>query len=274
MLQLDARPAFRDRLNAAARDETEARSHSSALVFAPHPDDETLGCAGTVLLKRRAGTPVACAFMTDGSTSHRQFVTAGQLRLQRMQEAIEATGRLGIGREDVHFFEFADGRLASFQEQALQQVAALLSVYRPAEVYVPYRSDGVQDHEATYAIVVEACRRSGLALEVCEYPIWAWTVWPWVSIRLAPNRESIRALLRAARSGFGWQMQRTFQVGIRVKDLIASKREVLDCYQSQMAVPMGLDGWPTLREVSDGEFLACFFSDVELFRCTALLGSD
>jgi hypothetical protein len=68
-------------------------------------------------------------------------------------------------------------------------------------------------------------------------------------------------------------MQRTLQVGIRVKDLIASKRDVLDCYQSQIAVPDGIDGWPTLQDVSGGEFLACFFSDVELFRCTALRGS-
>ena len=273
MLQLDARPAFRDRLNAAVRDETEARSRSSALVFAPHPDDETLGCAGTVLLKTRAGARVACTFMTDGSTSHRQFVTAEHLRVQRMTEAIEATGRLGIARADVHFLGFEDGQLASFREQALQQVAGLLCAYRPAEVYVPYRSDGVQDHEATYTIVVDACRRSGLALEVCEYPIWAWNAWPCVSIRLAPNRESLRALLRTARSGFGWRLRQAFRVGIHVKDLNRSKREALDCYRSQMVPPPGIDGWPTLHDVSGGEFLACFFSDVEVFRCTALSGS-
>jgi hypothetical protein len=33
-------------------DETRERAKTSAIVFAPHQDDETLGCGGTVILKR------------------------------------------------------------------------------------------------------------------------------------------------------------------------------------------------------------------------------
>src|SRR5687768_6580034 len=36
----------------------------SAMVFAPHPDDETLGCGGTILQKRRAGASMRIVFMT------------------------------------------------------------------------------------------------------------------------------------------------------------------------------------------------------------------
>ena len=42
----------------------------AAMVFAPHPDDETLGCGGTVVKLRRAGVDVHIVFMTDGRHSH------------------------------------------------------------------------------------------------------------------------------------------------------------------------------------------------------------
>ena len=270
MATLDARPGLRQRLNARVRDETGPRSRASAIVFAPHPDDEVLGCGGTILIKRRAGTPVACAFMTDGSTSHRQFMPAENLRHVRMTEAVDATGLLGIPREDVHFLEFDDSRLGSFRTVAIERVVALLRRYRPAEVYVPFRKDGVADHEDTYAIVLEASRQSGLALEVCEYPVWAWNSWPWVSMRVAPDREFLRAFLDATRSGAGWRLMRLFEVGICIRDVKDAKRKVLDCYSSQMVAPPGMQGWPTLGDVSNGDFLECFFGDFEVFRCTVV----
>ncbi|MCI0468841.1 MAG: PIG-L family deacetylase, partial [Nitrospirae bacterium] len=37
-----------------------------ALVLAPHPDDETLGCAGTIIKYKKSGALVNCLVMTDG----------------------------------------------------------------------------------------------------------------------------------------------------------------------------------------------------------------
>jgi LmbE family N-acetylglucosaminyl deacetylase len=44
---------------------------SVALVIAAHPDDEVLGCGGTILALRRRGYTVNVAFMTDGESSRR-----------------------------------------------------------------------------------------------------------------------------------------------------------------------------------------------------------
>jgi LmbE family N-acetylglucosaminyl deacetylase len=274
MFKLEASRSFRNRLYAGLRDETQPRSRTSALVFAPHPDDEVLGCGGTILLKKRVGTHVACVYMTDGSTSHRQFMPAEELRRVRMAEAVDATGLMGIPRTDVHFLGFEDSRVGSFRLQAVERVVALLQTYRPVEVFVPYRNDGVADHEDTYSIATEACRQSGLALEVCEYPVWAWNSWPWVSLQVAPNREFLRALSRAVRSACGWRLMRSFDVGICVRDVTAAKRKVLASYCSQMEVPPGVRGWPTLGQVSGGDFLSCFFDDFEVFCCTPLRGSQ
>jgi len=54
-----------------ARDDTATSAARSALVLAPHPDDETLGCGATILRKRAAGTPVHVLIVTDGEpTAH------------------------------------------------------------------------------------------------------------------------------------------------------------------------------------------------------------
>src|SRR5207248_577693 len=41
----------------------------SAIVFAPHQDDEVLGCGGTIVRKLRAGADVTVVFLTDGSAA-------------------------------------------------------------------------------------------------------------------------------------------------------------------------------------------------------------
>ena len=260
----------REYLYSKVRNETEPRSRRSAIVFAPHQDDETLGCGGTILLKRRAGARVVCAFMTDGSTSHRQFMDEDELRRVRLDEALAATRELGVPREDVHFMAFPDGRLGQSRQAAIDAALALIVEYSPDEVYVPFRDDGLPDHEETYSVVVDACRRSGLSLEVCEYPIWAWNQWPWVPVRLGVNRESLRIVSRAVRAVLGGSLLRACRTGICIREVVNGKRNALAHYRSQVTAPPEHTGWPTLGDVSDGGFVDSFFGDFEVFRCTTI----
>ena len=43
--------------------------NKSILVFAAHPDDEALGCGGTIALHAQTGAHVQVVFMTDGVNS-------------------------------------------------------------------------------------------------------------------------------------------------------------------------------------------------------------
>jgi hypothetical protein len=48
-----------------------------------------------------------------------------------------------------------------------------------------------------------------------------------------------------------------------------------DCVpQSQMTQLMDYPRWPTLHDVSNGEFLACFLRDYEVFHRYQLCGDD
>jgi LmbE family N-acetylglucosaminyl deacetylase len=244
------------------------------MVFAPHQDDETLGCGGTLVLKRRAGAPVALVFMTDGTTSHRRFMGEEELRSMRKAEANSAAAILGLSPEDIHFLDFPDGGLKRFHADAVSRVGSLLDRYRPAEVYVPYRSDGTPDHESTHDVVVEAVKNAGRPAEICEYPIWFWNQWPWVPQDVKFDREGMTECLRALWTCFGLRRFVEFRTGVFVGDVLGRKMQALAQHRSQMTVMVSGTGWPTLADISAGEFLRCFFQEYEVFRCWRISAPD
>jgi LmbE family N-acetylglucosaminyl deacetylase len=93
------------------------------IVFAPHPDDETLGVGGLLRRAARAHVPVRVVFMTNGDgyplaveaefdlrhPTRDDYLALGRLR---QQEAMRALGRLGLGKRDALFLGFPDGGLA------------------------------------------------------------------------------------------------------------------------------------------------------------------
>jgi LmbE family N-acetylglucosaminyl deacetylase len=258
---------LRSRLYSNARNETEKRAGTSAVVFAPHQDDETLGCGGTIFLKRRTGAPVACVFMTDGSASHKRFIPEEELRGLRKTEALEAVEVLGVKREDVHFLDFPDGKLDEFRETAVGKTVEFLENYRPEEVYAPSRTDGIPDHECTYCVIVEAVRRSGRLIDICEYPVWLWSRWPWVPLKIRPGGDTIKSAMKGIQAGFGLRLIHNFRSAVYVGDSLAAKRQALSKYKTQMTVLRPGVEWPTLGKISDGEFMKCFFQEFEVFRC-------
>ncbi len=92
------------------------------LVFAPHPDDETLAVGGLTHRLTKSGVPVRIVFITNGDgyphavmedlgTAHptrADYVAFGALR---QREAIAAVRKLGLGGSNVRFLGFPDGGL-------------------------------------------------------------------------------------------------------------------------------------------------------------------
>ncbi|CAN5839224.1 hypothetical protein BH20PSE1_BH20PSE1_22230 [soil metagenome] len=64
----------------------------SAVIFAPHHDDETLGCGGIIATKRQRGAPVWVVFLTDGSKCYPESVpmTPEEISNLRRREAFQA----------------------------------------------------------------------------------------------------------------------------------------------------------------------------------------
>jgi LmbE family N-acetylglucosaminyl deacetylase len=227
-----------------------------------------------MILKCASAARVACVFMTDGGTSHKDLIDQDELRRLRKAEALEATAILGVAHGDVHFLDFPDGRLAACHAAAVEQVAGLLRRHKPEEVYVPYRRDGTPDHEATFRIVVDALSMLGRTTRILEYPVWFWNRWPWVPFRLVASREALSAFLGSVKAGFGLQLLREFRDGVFVGTVLERKRAALSQHRSQMTPLRPGTPWPTLPGISEGKFLECFFQEFEVFRSSSVSGTE
>lgn len=242
----------------------------SAIVFAPHPDDETLGCGGTLIRKKQADAAVKIVFMTDGSRSHASLMAPSELRNIRHREALQAAQTLGVAAEDVIFLGFEDGQLAQSVAAAVERVSDLLALDPPAEVFVPYYRDPPADHQATTQVVMAALRRLSLSPTIYTYPIWYWRQWPWTALAGASKRETLNVLSASLKSGLGTAIFRDFQHSVPVGLVLAQKRMALEQHASQMQKPADNPAWPTLGDVSAGDFLDCFFLDYEIFHSPSL----
>ncbi len=249
---------------------TQAELGSSALVLSPHKDDETLACGALLTGKIRAGARVKVAFYTDGRNSCPGAIPPGELSGLRTREAREACRVLGLQPEDLVFLELEDGHLAEHEEEARREIAKLLEEFRPSEVYLPYRHETTEDHRAAHRISLSALAGAGFSVRVYEYPVWFWFHWPWVrtpwvGLREKPNR--IRTGLVS-----GWRLLRDFNRKFPARTFLELKRKALDCYKSQMTKIVDVPACTTLEDVAGGEFLACFFRKMEIFRAYELPG--
>ncbi len=98
-------------------------AHARVVVFAPHPDDETVGVGGLLFRLAQGHTPLRVVFVTNGDGYRRaleqdfaverptdaDYVALGELR---QREALAALAHLGVARRDVRFLGFPDGGLA------------------------------------------------------------------------------------------------------------------------------------------------------------------
>lgn len=245
----------------------------SVMVFAPHPDDEVLGCGGTIAAHARAGVAVDVVFMTDGRSSHRGRIDGGWLAAMRQREAYAACRALGVSAERISWLGFEDGRLARAGRAARAAVSTLIAERRPEAILIPLRHEDPPDHRATRTIVLSALRRLRATADIYEYPIWFWHHWPWVPLA-DPQRPAARlALRRSLRARFGLRVLTDLNYRFPIADLLALKRAALAQHASQMTRLTDDPGWARLEDVSGGRFLACFFGEYELFRAYHIEGA-
>ena len=170
-------------------------------MIAPHPDDETAGCGGTLVLHRRAGDPVTVACITDGTGSTALRGSADERSAQRRRELENALTILGI--DSLRWLALPEGRWAL--EQGVAALAGLIDSVRPALIYAPSRVDFHPEHRKVAQALALAFRQVSTEPLVRAYPILVPLWRPLANLEVDATRVSdeIRRALQAHRSQWG-----------------------------------------------------------------------
>lgn len=127
------------------------------LVVAAHPDDEVLGCGGTIARHRAEGDDVSVLFLADGVGARGGSIGFESELAARRAAGDAAATVLGISRPV--YLDFPDNRLdtVAFLDlvQAVERMAEKL---RPNRVYTHHSHDLNIDHRLCHRAVLTAFR--------------------------------------------------------------------------------------------------------------------
>jgi N-acetylglucosamine malate deacetylase 1 len=149
-------------------------------VFAPHPDDELIGCGGSLLKWIAAGAEVSVVYLTSGDAPIGGFSRAEMATL-REQEATAGAKIINVG--ELVFLREPDGALAE-SPALISRLVHQIRLRRPNLVCIPHALDDHPDHMATHRLLKRAVKDAqGPWSHETEEPSWrvdvtlAYEVW-------------------------------------------------------------------------------------------------
>ncbi len=150
------------------------------LVIVAHPDDEVLGCGGTIARLASEGQEVYCLILGEGITSRydqRDTVVEDGLKQLKL-EAEQAAKILGIKK--AFFKNYPDNRFDTIP--LLTIVKAIEEIKREIEpdiIYTHHQGDLNIDHQITFKAVLTACRpmKGQTVKEIYSFEVPSSTEW-------------------------------------------------------------------------------------------------
>jgi|APSaa5957512535_1039671.scaffolds.fasta_scaffold44728_2 N-acetylglucosamine malate deacetylase 1 len=126
------------------------------LVVSPHPDDEVLGCGGTITKHVESGDNVHVVIMTNASFADPELYPESQVATVRA-EAKNVHKELGV--HETHWFDFPAPMLDQYPQYKIAAALSKLIEQLQTEVmYIPHRGDLHLDHGVIYNASLVAVR--------------------------------------------------------------------------------------------------------------------
>lgn len=126
-------------------------SKKDALVIAPHPDDESLGCGGSIARHVKAGSRVKIIFMTNGDRGDFEGKFGGNYVKMRKQSAEKAMEILGV--KDYEFWSYKDRDLYSVEKEIKEKLFHTIEIFPPSLIYAPSPLEAHPDHKVAFEVV-------------------------------------------------------------------------------------------------------------------------
>lgn len=115
------------------------------VVISVHPDDETLGCGGTILKHLKNGDEVHCILVTGGNYEQQQT-------WNKVKTLYNFTSVVELGFPELELMDISLNRL-------IPPISKVFNEIRPQILYIPNRSDAHSDHKAVFHAVA-SCTKS------------------------------------------------------------------------------------------------------------------
>ena len=143
----------------------------NVLVLSPHPDDESIGCGGTLCKHVVNGDVVHVVVLTSGEAGGHGLPKDSVMQV-REEEAREAARILGLQRID--FWRQPDGQLQA-EPPLVERLREYIANFNPQLIYVPHPAEMHPDHRAAARLVENALTghaRIPESLIVRMYEVW------------------------------------------------------------------------------------------------------
>jgi LmbE family N-acetylglucosaminyl deacetylase len=159
---------------------------SRALVIAPHPDDEVLGCGGTIARLAKMGCEVHVAIVTRGRQPRFDVVSVEAVQ----GEAREAHELLGV--KHTHWLDLPAAELDQMAHADLNRaLGTLLAEVTPDTVFLPFVGDLHLDHQLVFTSGLVAARPTShqFPQRIYAYETLSETNWhaPYLAPAFQPN---------------------------------------------------------------------------------------
>ncbi|HEV8632192.1 MAG TPA: PIG-L family deacetylase [Thermoanaerobaculia bacterium] len=246
----------------------------SALVVAPHYDDEVLGCGGLVAQLAASGAAVRVLFLSDGSGGSEEVGDRAAYARRRREESAAALAELGV--KGVEHLELPDGQLAAALPEIERGLRRALLAFRPELVLAPSPLEATADHRAAFGalfavlsplrprdelhLVVKATRFLLYEVNHPAYPDLLVDVSAQVPVLARamaayPSQEERHPYLAAA---LGLRRWRALSLPATVEAAEAYKQLVLADFTTRSAARLirDLGGVPELLEVREGPLVS------------------
>jgi len=180
------------------------KNKNRVLVIAAHPDDELLGCGGTVALHAQNGDSVWSVIMCEG----------GSLRNVNQSDKGEHHANLAakvLGVKKVCLLNFPDQRLDTFTlTDIVTPLEKIVAELKPNIVYCQFGGDINRDHELLFKALMVAVRPTVTCIEA----VYAFDT--------ASSTE--------------WAFPRSFipDTWVDISSTLDKKLEAMSCYKSEL----------------------------------------
>ena len=123
------------------------------LVIAPHPDDETIGCGGTLLKHASNGDEINWLIATsiEGLGVDKNTVQERSLLISEVSKAYNFSNTFRLDFPTTKLDTIPKSEIISSINEVFQQI-------RPEIIYVPYRLDVHSDHEVVFDAAISCCK--------------------------------------------------------------------------------------------------------------------